>query len=433
MRDVGRKLGNIVISLCFASILFLIPFPWSEVAYSSDAAVKIGCTAPLQTRSGLQTKKWMELFCKLTNESGGLKVNAKSYQLDLVFYDDAYNAEKARSAAERLVNSDKVKYIINQWAGVATLATIKVSEPNKVLVIGDGMTNEPCKPEYHYCYKGFGTFFLQGWRGIIAAEMKQKGLNTVVTVQPDDEIGHVSAEQIKKSYAVLGIDILDTLFFRRGTTDFSPIATKIKNLNPKFVDTSSTVGTPVTLLICALHDVGFRGKLSISGMDQPICDDIITRIGPEYLEGALSILKDAKLFAKDPAILELISAYEKEYGQWESEGCYWVGSWFLFTDAIRKTQSLDVDVLANYLSSSPAPVMTFSGLSQQFARPDLQNFRTIDNATELWSGITSNGRITPYKRVTVKDQYLYSIKFYGLDEVYKNYWQKYGYPKFAGE
>jgi hypothetical protein len=36
--------------------------------------------------------------------------------------------------------------------------------------------------------------------------------------------------------------------------------------------------------------------------------------------------------------------------------------------------------------------------------------------------------LAPLKTVTVKDQYLVSIKAYGLLDLYQKYWEQYGYP-----
>jgi len=136
---------------------------------------------------------------------------------------------------------------------------------------------------------------------------------------------------------------------------------------------------------------------------------------------------------KNPKILALYDRYTKEYGEFRTEGCWWVGGWFFFEDAVNATKSIDIDVLRNYLFNSKKGVATLEGHSQLFARPDLQNFRTIDVAPGHPVGMIKNGKLVPIKQVSVKDQYLVAIKCYNLVDVYQKYWDQYGYPKFPDE
>ncbi len=83
-----------------------------------------------------------------------------------------------------------------------------------------------------------------------------------------------------------------------------------------------------------------------------------------------------------------------------------------------------------YLKNSKTAVKTFGDYSQLFARPDINNYKTIDVAAGLFVGAVKDGKLAPLKAVTVKDYYLVSIKAYGLVDVYEKYWAQYGRPVF---
>ena len=124
----------------------------------------------------------------------------------------------------------------------------------------------------------------------------------------------------------------------------------------------------------------------------------------------------------------------KEYGTWQPVGHGWVAPWFVLKDAIDNTQSVDVDVIKAYLDNQPHPVMTLTGYSQLFARPDKGNLRTVSGAGAMLAITIKDGEIVPLKMVTTKDNYLATILSNNLVDVYKAYWEQYGYPKFpAGE
>ena len=68
------------------------------------------------------------------------------------------------------------------------------------------------------------------------------------------------------------------------------------------------------------------------------------------------------------------------------------------------------------------------GYDQLFARPDLKNYSTIDSAVGHYIAVIKDGKLTPLKGVSVKDQYLVSIEAMGLTDVYKKYWEQYASP-----
>ncbi len=102
-------------------------------------------------------------------------------------------------------------------------------------------------------------------------------------------------------------------------------------------------------------------------------------------------------------------------------------------DAIDNTQSVDVETIKAYLDKQPHAVRTLTGYCQLFARPDAGNLRTITGEPDWYVGIVKDGKAVPYRPVAVKDHYLGSIMSNGLVDVYKAYWEKYGYPKFPAD
>jgi hypothetical protein len=78
-------------------------------------------------------------------------------------------------------------------------------------------------------------------------------------------------------------------------------------------------------------------------------------------------------------------------------------------------------------------VRTLDGYSQLFARPDKENYRTVDVAPGHGVGIIKDGKLTALKTVSVKDQYLATIRCMDMVDVYQKYWDKYGKPVFPNE
>lgn len=396
----------------------LLAIPFVNGASAVDTKIlKIGNTVPMKTKEGIQIKKWLELLSERVNNSGGLKVKGETYKIEIISYDDEYSPDTGRAAAERLIYNDKVKHIICQWGSAPIVATLGVAEQNKVLQIGNGMTEKTMDPKYHYYYRTPSLFFFKGAHSTFLKEFKERGLPmTVVQINPDDITGRGSSKQYSVLYKNLGVKVLDSLFYKRGTTDYIPFATKIKSLNPGFVDTGTTpAGGPTINLAKALYDVGYKGGrifLNMSGSWR----DIVKKFGPEVIEGTVGIFKDPRDYQTEQWILETCDAYEKKYGVWESDSVNWISGWFALMTAIKKADSLDVDDLTKAMDGMEFDAIYYK--ARFVARPDKKNSRTCDSAGQVFPGMMENGKFTIMKTVSPDENYKASIRAFGLQEAY---------------
>ena len=430
---MGRASGRLMVaSLVLAFLVGLVPHLVSD-AVAAEKVLKIGTVAPLNLKEGVEIKRWMELFCKMTNEKGGWKVGNDTYKLQSIVYDGGMNdAAKDRAAAERLVFQDGVKFMVASSGEVPDqIATI--TEPNKVLWLGCDFTDATVKPDLKYFIRASGVYFARGLSYAIQKDAIARGAKAELSVNADSEFGRIGNFLWGEAAKFAGMKVLPGLTYPPDTADFGPVATKIVGVNPDLVELSFVTGNDITNIIAALKDAGYKGIISAMNMNPLILQNCIGKVGKEYLEGTEFNNFDPRGVHNDPKMQAIIDRYIKDYGEFHYEGVFWVGPWFLFEDAVKNAKSVDPDVLAKYLLNSQHGVMTLSGYSQLFARPDKQVLQTIDVAPGHGVGIIKNGQLKLLKKVSVKDQYLVSVKVYGLSDVYQKYWEKVGYPKFPDE
>ncbi|MBW2136378.1 MAG: ABC transporter substrate-binding protein [Deltaproteobacteria bacterium] len=386
-------------------------------ASAATKVLKLGNTVPLKTKEGIQIKKWLELLAERLNNSGGLVVKGQRYRVQIISYDDEYSADTGRAAAERLIYQDKVKHIICQWGSAPIVATLRVAETNKVLQIGNGMTEKTMEPQWHYYYRSPSLFWLAGQQVVFLEEFQRRGLPmTVVQINPDDITGRGATKKNSRVYKNLGVKILDNLFWKRGTSDYTPFATKIKSINPGFVDTGTTPGGAPTLLLAkALYDVGYKGGVIFNNMADAY-REILDKVGPEAIQGAVGGFKDPRDYRTERWVLDLCDAYEKKYGVWETDATNWIAGWFILMQAIEKADSLDVDDLRKALDGMEYSTLYSKG--RFVARPDKKNPRTCDSVGEQFPGIIRNGKFVILKQVSVDENYRKTLKAYGLEKLY---------------
>ena len=89
---------------------------------------------------GQGMKNAAELAADKVNAAGGLEVAGKKYKVEIIPYDDKYQANEAVTVANRLVFEDKVQYIIGPVGSAPALAIQPVTEKAKVLIFTLGFT-----------------------------------------------------------------------------------------------------------------------------------------------------------------------------------------------------------------------------------------------------------------------------------------------------
>jgi len=397
-----------------------------------NKVLKVGSVQNLATATGLESQKWLNLFAKLINNQGGWKIGADTYDITMIIYDSAGDAAKAKSYLERLVLQDGVKFILGSPTGDPAIDTT-VTEPNKVICLGLDVMGTSTDPAIQYYWTPNGMFFGRGLMWEMYKAMLAKGMKTYVSAKTDDMMGHATDGMCNATWSVAApnIEYLGTVFYDPATVDFAPVATKIKSMNPDVLDCNYAGATG---LFNALYDVGYKGLILPAQVDPAMFEAVITHCGPEFMEGWQYFLQDPRMYPNQPAeITALLDAYTKEYGEFQTGGCMWVAYWFIFKDAVEHTKSVDVEVLKAYLDKSDHAVRTLTGWCQLFARPDANNLRTISGEPGDFVGTVINGKQVPIQGVAIKDHYLASIASYGLVDVYKAYWEQYGYPVYPAD
>ncbi len=404
----------------------------SSSAATSHKILKIGSVQNLTQPMGLEQQKWLSLFAKLINNSGGWKIGSDTYDVDMIIYDSQGDAAKAKDYLDRLVLQDGVKFILGSPTGDPAIDTT-VTEPNKVICLGVDVVGDSVSSNISYYWTPVGMTFGRGMMWSLYQDMEKQGKKTYVSAKTDDVMGHATDGMDNASWKVAAPDVnyLGTVFYDSTTSDFSPIATKIMSMNPDVLDCNYAGDTR---LYNALYDQGFKGVILPSQVDPDQFQAVLTHCGKAFMEGWEYFLQDPRMYPNQPPeIKAYLDAYTKEYGSFQTGGCMWVCYWFVLQDAINNTKSIDVDTIKAYLDNGPHVVQTLTGECELFGRPDANNLRTISGEPQDYLGRVENGVTVPLHHITIEDHYLASILSYGWVDTYKAYWDKYGYPKFPAD
>lgn len=398
--------------------------------------LKIGTTQPMNSPGGLQGKKWFDLYAKMVNDAGGWKIGNDTYKLQIIVYDDQAVVTKAEDNIRTLVLQDGCKFIIGGQTNQAAV-DIPITEPAHVMVIGSDLTNSSADPNVQYYYTT-GNFFNSALVYKICKDMVAAGVKSYVSVKPDIEMGHFIDPIIDAAWQIASggsVKKLGTVFVDPTTVDFGPVATKVMSYHPDCADLIylGMIANSVPNIYRALADVGFKGIILPGTASTQDVANLVTTVGKDFIEGGEVFSQDPTGYQTDPRMLSIINAYIQQYGQLETNYTAALNGMFLLEDAINATQSVDVDTIKTYLDHIDHPIRQLLGWEMLFARPDLNNLRTICGGYDHPIQKISNGQLVNFSQVTMKEQYLFTIISNNMVDTYKAYWEQYGYPNFPAD
>jgi branched-chain amino acid transport system substrate-binding protein len=278
---------------------------------AAQDVIKIGAIGSLSgggTAWGLAIKRGAEIAVDEANAAGGVKVGDKTYKVELLMYDDQYTGQGGKTAAERLVHQEKVKYIIGPIGSNPVLSTIEVSTPQKVLVLSNGYTpkilNNEFKAAYNFRFTLTNLEYAPNMMKWVKENLKLKKVGILV---PNDAIGQSVAPALIKLYKESGIDVVAD-FYERGSKEFSPLITRMMAAGIDGFDINFNAPGEAGLMVKQARQIGF--DKAIFQMGGPSVPEIIEVAGKQA-EGFISY----EMYDFDaPAAQPLVKAYRAKYG-----------------------------------------------------------------------------------------------------------------------
>ena len=298
-----RARQSITASAVFALCALLSASPVS-------AQIKIGSVLSVTGPAsflGDPEKKTLEIYVDEINAKGG--VNGQ--KLQLIVYDDAANADTARTFATRLVEEDKVVAVVGGSTTGSTLAMIPVFEEAQIPFISLAGAVQIIEPVRKWVFKTPHTDRMACEK--IFADLKSRNLTHIALISGTDAFGKSMRDQCVAVASKAGITIVTEETYGPRDSDMTPQLTNIKNkagvqavVNPGFgqgpaIVTRNYKQLAITLPLYQSHGVASKQFIELAG---PAAEGV-------RLPAAAVLIAD-KLPANDPQKPVVVN-YTKTY------------------------------------------------------------------------------------------------------------------------
>src|SRR5215813_5332488 len=156
----------------------------------ADDTVVLGAAISITgktAKEGEYTRDGYQFAIDTLNQNGGIKVGGKSYQLQLKYYDDETKSERTAQLFEKLVNEDKVNFLLGPYASAPTATAAPIAEKYKIpMVEANGSAESIFNKGYKYSFMVLSPAKLY-LRGIIDVVRKKDPSAKTVAILGENE------------------------------------------------------------------------------------------------------------------------------------------------------------------------------------------------------------------------------------------------------
>jgi branched-chain amino acid transport system substrate-binding protein len=336
-------------------------------------------------KEGSLTQEGYEIWKDTYNDAGGIKVGAKRYKIETKYYDDESSAQKSATLADKLINEDKISFLLGPYGTSATLQGSTVAEKNKMpMVEGNGAAESIFSQGYQYTF-GVLSPAQNYLRGVIDMAVVQSPRPTSVAVLSADDPFSVEVADAARAYAEKkGLAVVYYQKYPNASTELRAPLTEAKAKNPDLFLNSGHFQESVAIMQQAKElalnakAFGFSVGPSIPDFQTTLKEVADYVFGGTQWTSALKYNGDDLFKTPENYNTLYIKKYNHEpsYQSAESTACG-----LAFTRAIEKAGSIDRKAVRDALAK--LDFVSFYG-QIKFDERGINTFKPM--AVEQWQG-----------------------------------------------
>lgn len=363
-----KKLSLLSIMIASTSLLF------SQNTLAECEDLPMGAAISLTGKyatNGIHAKNGYDYAIDVIKKAGGVKVGDKCYNFKVTYYDDESKGDRGATLAERLINQDKVQYMLGPYSSGLTKAIAPVTEQYQIpMVEAEGASRSLFNKGYKYLFAVLSTSEQYLASAItLAAEMAEKegkdpsSVKVAVAVENDPFSLDIRAgvlDDMKK----FGMKAVIDEQLPRDLSDMSAILTKVKLLKPDLLVVSGHSKGAAT----AVRQIEEQ-NISVPMIAMTHCEaaDVTGKFGDAANDILCSTQWAETLSYEDPLFGtagEYEANFKKAYPEYAEKTVPYqtaqaTAAVYVFKDAFERAGSLDREKVRDALSATD--LQTFYG------------------------------------------------------------------------
>lgn len=386
---INKIYNTITVIIAFATLLAVAFVSQTKQTKAQECqTIKLGAAISLTGKyatNGAHTKNGYEFAIKKIDQNGGVNIDGQCYSFNVTYYDDESKGDRGATLAERLINQDKIQYMLGPYSSGLTKAIAPVTEKYQIpMVEAEGASRSLFNKGYKYLFAVLSTSeqYLASAITLAAEKAKEQGkkpsdVKVAVAVENDPFSLDIRAGILEDAERY-GMEIVIDEKLPRDLSDMSAILTKTKLIKPDVLVVSGHSKGAAT----AVRQIGEQKiKTPIIALTHCEAADVTGNF-PKAAEGILCATQWAETLSYEDPIFGTASQYEKEfkesYPEYKDKKVPYQtaqasAAMYVFKDAFERAQSLDKEKIRDAIAQTDLKTfygdIKFSDAGNNIAKP----------------------------------------------------------------
>jgi branched-chain amino acid transport system substrate-binding protein len=316
MRLTRRQM---IYALAAVSSLALAP-----VAQAADAKLRIGfvgVTSGPAAAWGISNVRSMQTRAAWLNELGGVKIGDKTYEIEIVTFDDQKDPKRAIAGMEKMAQ-EGIHYVVGPNVDDGAAAVRPVAERSGIIYFPYAFPKELYAPPASNAILGMVANYQSG-PAIYKYLRDNKKVKTVAFLAANESDPLSQRDGGVAAAKALGLDVVaakDT--YQNDTRDFVPVLTPVLRAKPDLLVLSGVAPGNAPLIIRAARELGFTGLISTETAQDA---NVLKEGAGDLADGFISVGGASTAEIRSKAMEEFTARYTKMFGEYNDESntkCY---------------------------------------------------------------------------------------------------------------
>ncbi len=290
----------------------------TSIAYAENEELKIGfvgVTSGPAAAWGISNVRSMQTRAEWLNEKGGVKIGDKTYNIEIVTFDDQKDPKRAIAGMEKMAQ-EGIHYVVGPNVDDGAAAVRPVAEQNGIMYFPYAFPKELYSAPASNAILGMVANYQSG-PAIYKYLMDNKGVKTVAFVSANESDPLSQRDGGVQAAKALGLEVVSSsITYQVDTTDFTPVITPVVQLKPDLLVLSGVAPANAPQLIRSARELGFQGIISTETAQ----DATVLKEGAgELANGFISVGGASTPEIATDTMKEFVDRYTKMFGEYNDE------------------------------------------------------------------------------------------------------------------
>lgn len=287
-------------------------------SYAANEELKIGfvgVTSGPAAAWGISNQRSMEARAEWINEIGGVEIGGKTYDINIVSFDDQKDPKRAIAGMEKMAQ-EGIHYVVGPNVDDGAAAVRPVAEKNGIMYFPYAFPKSLYEKPASNAVLGMVANYQSG-PAIYKYLKEQKGVKTVAFVAANESDPLSQRDGGVAAAKALGLEVIaerDT--YQNDTRDFTPVVTPIVKLQPDLLVLSGVAPGNAPLLIRSARELGYKGLISTETAQDA---QVLQEGAGDLANGFISVGGASTPEIRSAAMEEFIKRYTKMFGEYNDE------------------------------------------------------------------------------------------------------------------